>query len=410
MAGDILLWMRLTAAWLLTLLCLTVVVAAGPAAATPAVAPAAAARAAPARKPAADPSPASSPGSSGSVSAKLLAFPAWFGPSTTITASIAVTNNTAKPVSNISIHMEVFGPARSRSDLGQQFDGKDLLDLLWADSEPFPDTIAPGQTTLFNFDLGKTPPAYNWFARQSPSLDRAYPVRFTVDVNAVPETSLLTEMVYFQEPQVATPLDLSLVIPLDTPTVLNPQGQETSRALESAIAPGGRIANILGALEAASSSGLRVALAPTGKLLDSLQVLASPTGFIRSTKTGSQLVPPTDPADQNAASALRAIQSLVARGTVRLIATPYSSAPLPGLVANGLSSEVNEQVSDGSSTVRSVLGPNVDTLQGWLLPTDGLVDDATVGQLVGLGVTNVILAPGSLQQPSSLPQLTPSAQ
>src|SRR5579883_2205013 len=140
--------MRLTAAWLLTLLCLAVVVAAGPAAATPAVASAAAARAAPAREPAADPSPAASPGSSGSVSAKLLAFPAWFGPSTTITASIAVTNNTAKPVSNISIHMEVFGPARSRSDLGQQFDGKDLLDLLWADSEPFPDTIAPGQTTL----------------------------------------------------------------------------------------------------------------------------------------------------------------------------------------------------------------------------------------------------------------------
>ncbi|HWD08010.1 MAG TPA: DUF6049 family protein, partial [Actinomycetota bacterium] len=279
----------------------------------------------------------------------------------------------------------------------------------WADSEPFQDTIAPGQTTLLNFDLGKTPVEYSRFATQS-SLDRAYPVRFTVDVDAVPETSLLTEMIYFQEAQVATPLDLSMVIPLDTPSVLNPQGQETSRALESAIAPGGRIANILGALQEASASSLRVALAPTGKLLESLAVLAAPAGFTRITRSGPQQVPPTDPAAQNAGAALRAIQLLVARGTVRLIATPYSLSPLPGLIANGLTGDVSEQVQDDVSTVRTVLGPNVDTLPGWLLPTDGLVDDATLAQLVGLGDTNMLLAPASLEQPSSLPQLTPSAQ
>lgn len=405
--------MRLTAALILTFLCLAVVLAAGPASAIPpsglpAVSggdPGAPAGlpAALGKEPAADPTP--SPSASSPVSAELVAFPAWFGPTTTITATIAVTNNTSKPISGISIHLEMFDVAHNRSTLGAQFGGAHLASL-WADSEPFPDTIAPGDTANLQFNLGKSPPEYGGFAKKVS--DGAFPVRFTVDVNDDPETAFMSEIVYFQESQVATPLDVSLVIPLDTPTVLNPKGQEISRALETAIAPGGRIASILSALEQNTSGGLKVGLAPTGKLLSSLWTLAH--GFTRKTKSSLQQVAPTDPVAQNAGAMLQAIQSLVARGTVRLIATPYSLAPLPGLMDNGLATEVNQQVEDDAATVRTFLGPNVDTLQGWLLPADGIANDATVGQVAGLGVTNLILAPASLEQPSSPPALDPSAQ
>jgi hypothetical protein len=383
--GVILPLMRLAGAWFLMVLCLAVLVPARAGAAAPA-------------------------GSGAPVSAKLVAFPPWMGPGSDVTATVAITNQSSSPVSGISIHIEVFNPASSRSQLGAQLSGKQLTTDEWADSEPFPDVIPPGQTRLFDFDLGKTFSAYSSIADliAAGQGDRAFPARFTIDLNGVPETSVLTELVYFQEPQVGNPLKLALVIPLDAPATLNAQGQETSRALESAIAPGGRIAKILDALSSPDYGGAQVSLAPTGELLDALKVLSSPNGFVRVTKAGLQQVPPDDPAAQNAAATLRAIDALVTRGEVRLINTPYSFAPLPALLANGFSSEVSEQVQDGASTIRDVL-PNIAPLAHWLLPSDGLIDDATLGQLAAQGWTHYILAPGSLQQPSPPPALTPDA-
>ena len=406
--------MRSAAIFCLSIVCLVLVgspagqAAAGsraradPAAANPPAVPAGmGSQAAPA-----DPSAAPAPPV---FSARLLSFPPWMGPSSNVTATISVTNNGLTPLAGLSIGIEGYQGPQNRSDLANQLSGRDLRPALgeWGDTEPYPGvSLAPGETKVLTFSLKSPLSAYSFFSANPP--DSAYPVQFTVLASGVPSVTLLTQLIYFQETHgVPNPLQLCLVIPLDTPSVFNPQDQETSRALEAAIRPGGRINRILTALQSPAFSGVPVTLVPTGKLLDSLQVMASPQGFTRLNGKRLQPVPPNDPAAQYAVATLAALKALAAQPSVRIMNTPYADAPLPGLVANGLAADVQAQVRDGKSTLKGVLG--VAPMPGWLLPTDGMVDSATFGQLLRLGIDNMILSPSSFPA-GSPPRLTPPAQ
>lgn len=351
--------------------------------------------------------PAAAASSGPSLSMSLVSFPAWMGPTSDVSATVEVTNTGTAPVSNLSIHLDGYQPPGSRSELSNQLSGKGLSSA-WADSESFPDTLDPGQTKQFTLDLQTTLTAYSFFRqRSSGQADRAYPVRLTVDVGNVPAVYLSTELIYFQETSEQYPLQVGLVIPLDSPTAFNPNDQETSRSLEQAIAPSGRIGRILAALQAPDFAAVDVALAPTGEFLDGLAILSSQNGFTRVTRSGLQQVGGDDPVVQQAAATIQDLVRLAARPNIRIVNTPYSQAPLTTLLGNGFSSAVATQIQDGASTVKAVLG--VDPLPGWLLPTDGLLDDATLADVAGLGVTNVILSPSSLAS-AGVASLTPNAQ
>ncbi|HEU5002683.1 MAG TPA: DUF6049 family protein [Actinomycetota bacterium] len=352
--------------------------------------------------------PAAAASSGPSLSMKLVDFPTWMGPATDVSATVDVTNNGTAPVSNLSIHLDGYRPPGSRSELSNQLAGKGLTSA-WADSESFPDTLDPGQTKRFVLDLQTTLTTYSYFRqRASGQADRAYPVRLTVDVGNVPTVYLSTELIYFQETAEQYPLQVGLVIPLDAPAAFNPSDQETSRSLEQAIAPGGRIGRILAALQSPEFANVNVALAPTGEFLGGLAILSSGNGFPRVTRSGIQQVAGDDPVVQQAAATIQTLLHLATQPNIRIINTPYSQAPLPALMANGFTSAVADQIRDGASTLKAVL-PGVNPLPGWLLPTDGLLDDATLAEVAGLGITDVILAPPSLASSSVVP-LTPSAQ
>ena len=135
--------------------------------------------------------------------------------------------------------------------------------------------------------------------------------------------------------------------------------------------------------------------------------MASPAGFMRAGPSGGQVVGPTDPAPQAAASTILRLRSLAARPGVRLLASPYSGAPLPALISNGLGGDVKMQVETGRAQVKAVLG--FDPLAGWLLPSGGMLDEATLSQLAALGIQNVVVSPSSLQSVTP-PLLTPGAE
>lgn len=341
------------------------------------------------------------------LTAELTDFRPWLGPTNDLTATMRLTNHGSVrlPLSGLQIHVEVFAGPRHRTDLENQFEGR-TGQTVWSDTEylSLPD-LAPGESRDVQFDHQAPLSSITFF--KTGADDRAYPIRFTAGAGGFTAKPIDTNLLYFTEPQgVAHPLGVALVIPLDAPTAFDAQGRETSRALEQALVGDGRINRILGALEDPRHADVTVTVAPTGKFLDDLALMASPAGFTRVTPSGSQAVGPTDPAPQAAAATILRLRSLAARPGVRLLASPYSGAPLPALISNGLSGDVKMQVETGRAQVKAVLG--FDPLAGWLLPSGGIVDEATMSQLNALGIQNVVVSPSSLQSITP-PLLTPGA-
>jgi hypothetical protein len=340
------------------------------------------------------------------LTAELVDFRPWLGPTNDLTATLRLTNHGSDPLplSGLQIHVEVFAGPRHRTDLENQFQGR-AGQTVWSDTEylSLPE-LASGQSRDVQFDHQAPLSSITFF--KTGADDRAYPIRFTAGAGGFTAKAIDTHLLYFTEAQgVQHPLGLALVIPLDAPTAFDAQGRETSRALEDALIGNGRINRILSALEDPRHADITVTVAPTGKFLDDLAIMASPAGFTRV--GSSQPVGPTDPAPQAAAATIQRLGSLAARPGVRLLASPYSGAPLPGLLSNGLGGDVKTQVDAGRAQVKAVLG--FDPLAGWLLPSAGLLDEATLGQVAALGVRNVVVSSSSLRSVTP-PLLTPGAQ
>lgn len=343
------------------------------------------------------------------LTAKLVDFRPWIGPNNDLTATIQLTNNGSSPLplSGLQIHVDVFPGPGNRSDLENQFEGHTGTPQ-WTDTQylSLPD-LAPGESRAVQFDHQAPLSSITFF--KTGADDRAYPIRFTVGAGGFTAQPLTTSLLYFTEAQgVDHPLGVALVIPLDAPTAFDPGGkQEVSQDLEEAIAAGGRIDRILTSLEDPRHAEVAVTLAPTGKFLDSLAFLASPTGFLRATHSGTTQVLPNDPAVRDAAATLQRLKTLAQRPGIRLIASPYSGALLPALTSNGLSNDVNAQIEAGRNEIKTVLG--FDPMSGWLLPRDGLLDESTLSQATGVAVSNVVVSASSLVSVTP-PNLTPGAQ
>ena len=343
------------------------------------------------------------------LKADLVDFRPWLGPNNDLTAKIHLTNNGSSPLplSGLQIHVEVFAGPDNRTRLEDQFQGRDLTQQ-WVDTEYLSlPALPPGGGVDVLFDHQAPLSSITFF--KTGADDRAYPLRFTVGAGGYTASPINTQLLYFTEAQgVDHPLGLALIVPLDAPSAFDAQRRETSMALEDAIAPQGRITRILDALEDPHHAEVTVTVAPSGNLLDDLAFMASPAGFTRLTPSGAgQQVQPSDPPAQAAVATIARLKNLASRPGVRLIASAYSDAPLPGLMSNGLGGDIGAQLDAGRAEVKQVLG--FDPLPGWFLPSDGLVDEATLSQLATLGIDNVVVSPASLQS-FTPPVLTPGAQ
>lgn len=330
------------------------------------------------------------------LKAELVDFRPWLGPTNDLTATLRLTNSSSAPLplSGLQIHVDGFAGPGSRSQLADQLQGSTGLPI-WSDTAYLSlPALAPGESRDVAFDLQAPLSSIAFFKTKAD--DRAYPIRFTVGAGGYTAAPIDTQLLYFTEQQsVGHPLGLSLVIPLDAPPAFDPQGREVSQDLEHAISNGGRISRILSALEDPSHADVSVTVAPSGSFLDNLALMAA--------NPGSRV---SQAAAQVASATIQRLQSLAARPGIRLIASAYSGALLPALAANGISADVAHELSAGQDAIRTIL--HVDPLPGWFLPSQGLLDDATFGQLSALGVRDVVVSPSSLQSIAP-PLLTPAA-
>lgn len=175
------------------------------------------------------------------------------------------------------------------------------------------------------------------------------------------------------------------------------------------LAPGGRLAVALSALEEASADPDLVTIVVDPMLLDELEqmaggyrVLAQPDS-VQTRLRADGVVPGTVAGTGQAAAAdfLDRLRALAA--THRVLALPYGDADLSALTRAGMADEAAAAVTRGRDAATRVLvrGPQATAIYQNLVtdiaaPPDGAMTDATLSLLAGLGDHAAILASGSV--------------
>ena len=328
---------------------------------------------------------------------RLLDIPSWAGAGDTLRAVVEVTNNTAEPVGPLQARLSFYQAAGSRTDLDVRLSAprRDRNDPGAQDTLDLGETVAPGETRTVT--ISKALSEVSFLAKQD---DRVYPLRITLSGGDVRAAPIWVPLVFFNQ-QAPLPLGLALVIPLHIPAIYDEDGVVVPGRLREQIGSG-RISRILDGLQ--SFPDVPVTIAPSALLLDTLADLSD--GYMVETRSGAATVPPSDPVAVGSAVLLARIRALAGRPHTRLIVSPYSGARLPRLVAAGLTDRAEAQVTSARLRLRTLLG--LDPLPGWVLPTGGELDDPTLTALVGSGLTDTIVAPGSLRSRGD-PKLTPGA-
>lgn len=180
-------------------------------------------------------------------------------------------------------------------------------------------------------------------------------------------------------------------------------------SLSREITGGGRLATALTALETAAPDPALLTIVVDPMLLDELQRMADgyrtlndpgsvqarlrPTGAVPDTAVGT--------GQQAAADFLDRLRSLAA--TYRVLPLPYGDADLNALTRAGMTDEATTAVTRGRDAATRVLvrGPQATAIYQNLitdvaLPPGGVMTEATLSLLTGLGETTAVLAPGAV--------------
>jgi hypothetical protein len=322
---------------------------------------------------------------------RLLDFPSWVTPSDTLRIVLQLENTTAAPIEGLQARLSFFQPASSRTDLDAALDGRrrGRNDLRALDTIDLGAPMAPGETRTVTIE--KALSQMSFLSKQE---DGVYPVTIAITGDGV-EAPPLSVPLLSSHDAAAVPLSVALVIPLHIPAIYDENGLVNPSRLREQIASG-RITRILDGLQ--SFPDVPVTIAPSGMLLDTLADLAD--GFVVATGSGPSVVPPSDPTAVSAGVLLARISDLAKRPQTRMVVMPYSGARLPRLVSAGLTDRAATQVAKSRLRMAELLG--VDPLPGWVMPTHGELDNATLTALAASGVAATLVGPGSLApRPSS---------
>jgi hypothetical protein len=288
----------------------------------------------------------------------------------------------------LTIHRGVL----SRFELAQAYEGR-MGRVIASDTIAVDGAIEPGEKRTI--DVSK--PLSEVAAFRASTTDRAHPVDVVVRAGDQASEPIHTHMVFFSQPP-EKPLRISLIIPLHSPSMYTDADRPnvvTSDVLEKAVTSG-HLDRVLRALEAYPN--LPVTLAPTGMLVSMLQDMSD--GYPRRTREGAVNVGRDDPRALAATRALASIRSLIARPNTRLIATTYSPTSVPALNSFDLDDLVSSQLTEGRNILKGepvgLLGGQ--PLDGWLLPANGDLDDATLAELQHTDSNHLILSARSLRQ------------
>src|SRR5438093_1022436 len=235
---------------------------------------------------------------------RVLDFPSWVGPSDSLRVVLQVKNNTPAPIMDLRARLSFYQPFGSRTDLDAWLSGnrRSRTDPGAQDTLKLPDTIGPGESRTVT--VAKTLSDVSFLGKQD---DRVYPVRIVLSGGRVEAAPVSFPLVFFNQ-QAPVPLQLALMIPLHIQAIYDENGLVIPGRLHQQIGDG-RISRILDGLQ--SFPDVPVTIAPSALLLDTLADLSD--GYVIATRTGPQVVPPSDPSAIGAAALLARLRQLAAR-------------------------------------------------------------------------------------------------
>jgi hypothetical protein len=220
-----------------------------------------------------------------------------------------------------------------------------------------------------------------------------YPLKVDLRSGTSSVAELRTPVIFLvRDPEV--PLDLSWTFVLHHPITFAPDGTFTDPSLEVALEPGGRLhGEIRSLLALAADPGLApvdVAVSPV--LLTQLGRMRD--GYVVVEGDGVRQVPPGVGGATLAARALLDLQSIAAAPNVRITALPFSTPELPSLYGGGLGRDADLQLEHGRAVVAEFL--RTDPEPRVLRPPGAALDDTTLRNLPGAGITTLLVGPATV--------------
>ena len=321
-------------------------------------------------------------------------------PERSLRISVAVRNDSDRPLTALTLTVAVSSPVPSRSDYELALAG-DPLSALVAGTRPIGGSVAPGVTrglptmTLELPDLAAINP------------NALYPITVELQSGGLAVASLRSVVVFIVE-EPLTPLLVSVSFVLDAPVRIRPDGTFVDDALERQVSADGRLEAIVSALE--EVRGLDVTLVVSPVMLEQLQDMRD--GY-RIVEDGEMREVPAD--DELAVAAGRLLDRIreVARHPgAQVVALPYASPSVPALVHAELETDLLRQIRRGREAVVTMLGkephPAVFRPPGSALTASSL---PPLAEVLGaeLGTPPALLLDGDVLPPPRPDPLTPPA-
>ncbi|MCW0214120.1 MAG: DUF6049 family protein [Pseudonocardia sp.] len=323
-----------------------------------------------------------------------------------LTLSGTLTNTSATAVDAIGLRIQRGDALTAEGQVRDALEGSAAVDSVTPTFTDLPDALAPGGSVPFRLSIPFTGPPASSLALTRPGV---YPLLLNVNgaqdgVRArlaaartlLPVQSLPgADRVPVDGPAVPFTMLYPIAdVPHRLPEVPGEQTTLTDDDLAASFAPGGRLAGVVSALASRAPTGtpLRAGMcvAVDPGLVETAAAMRN--GYLVRTPSGTR--PGTGAADAG-----RWVDQLstVLRGSC-VLALPQDDADLVALVRGGAPDLASRAVTDGRSIAAAVLGTPV--LADTLWPADGLIDDATLGQVGGAqdGTSALLLSADGVDQ------------
>lgn len=309
-------------------------------------------------------------------------------------------NETPTGYQDLQLTVAVYAAVGSRSEYDQALTTGSFSPITAPGPRPLRGPLGSGQSRSF-------PPVEVPMTGLSVNALHPVTVELRADGGTTPLAVLRTSVVFIGEadpPEV--PLNVSVSFVLDQSIHLRPDGVFLDDALERSLAPGGRLATIVGALEDVQ---IPVTLVLSPLMLEELRSMAQGYGVLEG---GAIREVAAGQAGAAAAEQMLDRLGLIVRhpGT-EVVALPYASPSIPALVDAGLGADLRTQIARGREVVRGVLGVEPsDTV--FRPPGSGLSGSAldVLGVVLGEdGVTEALLVDPEVLQPPIGLNLSPPA-
>lgn len=215
-----------------------------------------------------------------------------------------------------------------------------------------------------------------------------YPLRLELQRDGEALDEVRTSVVALPE-LVGEPVRTALLVPLDSPVGLLPDGTVDSDPLAGGLQAGARLPALANVLAAAPE--LAFTVATSALVLEEAERAAE--GYTAVDRAGTVEVPAGSPPARRAAGLVDDLRAVLARPEVEQVALPYASADLVALVRHGKEDFARQSIVSRVLSAERVTDDR--PAPGVLWPPDGL-DSATLEQAVAAGVDTVVLDSGDL--------------